>query len=48
MENKIYSQIDLNAYIARYVDEMGCSLQEACEALDIDYSTVYSNAAEME
>ena len=27
MEN-IYSQIDINAYVARYIDENGCSLNQ--------------------
>ena len=33
-----YAQIDLNSYVAKYVDEMGCSLEEACEELGIDLS----------
>ena len=32
MEN-IYSQIDVNAYVAKYMDETGCNLNEACEEL---------------
>lgn len=36
-----YAQIDLNSYVAKYVDEMGCSLEEACEELDIDLSRVF-------
>ena len=43
MDNLIYGQMDVNSYIARYVDEMGCSLVEACKELDIDYSSVFSN-----
>lgn len=42
MEN-VYSQIDVNAYVARYMDEMGCSLSEACEALEIDPSKVFTS-----
>ncbi|MBQ5696108.1 MAG: hypothetical protein IIV48_05585 [Clostridium sp.] len=48
MEN-VYSQIDVNAYVAKYIDEMGCSLSEACEELGIDPSKVfvsYSNEDE--
>lgn len=41
MENT-YSQIDVNAYVAKYMDEMGCSLNEACEALEIDPLKVFS------
>ena len=41
MEN-IYSQIDINAYVARYIDENGCSLNQACEELEIDPSKVVS------
>ena len=41
MEN-IYSQIDINAYVARYIDENGCSLNQACEELEIDPSKVFS------
>lgn len=40
MEN-VYSQIDVNAYVARYMDHMGCNLNEACEALEIDPSEVF-------
>lgn len=41
MEN-IYSQIDVNAYVARYMDQMGCNLNEACEALEIDPAKVFT------
>ena len=41
MEN-IYSQIDINAYVARYIDENGCSLNQASEELEIDPSKVFS------
>lgn len=41
MEN-IYSQIDVNAYVARYMDQMGCNLNEACEALEIDPTKVFT------
>ena len=34
MEN-VYSQIDVNAYVAKYMDETGCSFSEACEELEL-------------
>ena len=40
MEN-VYSQIDFNAYVAKYMDEMGCNLSQACEELGIDPSDVF-------
>ena len=40
MEN-VYSQIDVNAYVAKYMDEMGCNLSQACEELGIDPSDVF-------
>lgn len=45
MEN-VYSQIDVNAYVAKYMDEMGCSLNEACEELGIDPSKVFTTYSE--
>ena len=48
MDNLIYGQMDVNSYIARYVDEVGCSVKEACQALDIDYSSVFSNDKQVE
>ena len=39
---KVYSQIDVNAYVAKYMDETGCNLSEACEELEIDPSKVFS------
>lgn len=41
MEN-IYSQIDINSYVAKYIDEVGCSLSQACEELGIDISKVFT------
>ena len=38
-----YAQIDLNSYVAKYVDEMGCSLEEACRELGIDLSQVFNS-----
>ncbi|CUN81527.1 hypothetical protein H8S10_16110 [Clostridium sp. NSJ-49] len=38
-----YAQIDLNSYVAKYVDEMGCSLEEACRELGIDLSKVFNS-----
>ena len=40
MEN-VYSQIDVNAYVAKYMDETGCSFSEACEELEIDTTKVF-------
>ena len=37
-----YAQIDVNSYVAKYVDEMGCSLEEACKELGIEPSTVFN------
>ena len=41
MEN-VYSRIDVNAYVAKYMDETGCNLNEACEELGIDPSKVFT------
>lgn len=38
-----YAQIDLNSYVAKYVDEVGCSLEEACEELGIETSKVFNS-----
>ncbi len=38
-----YAQIDLISYVAKYVDEMGCSLEEACRELDIELSKVFDS-----
>ena len=40
MEN-VYSQIDVNAYVAKYMDETGCDFNEACEELEIDPTKVF-------
>lgn len=45
MEN-IYSQIDVNAYVAKYMDETGCNLNEACEELGIDPARVFTSYSE--
>jgi hypothetical protein len=37
----MYAQIDLNSYVAKYVDEMGCSLEEACRELGIEISNIF-------
>lgn len=39
---RAYAQMDLSSYVAKYVDEMGCSIEEACEELGIDSSKVFS------
>ena len=43
---KVYSQIYVNAYVAKYMDETGCNLNEACEELGIDPSKVFSAFSE--
>ena len=45
MEN-VYSQIDVNAYGAKYMDETGGNLNEACEELGIDPSKVFTVSSE--
>ena len=40
MEN-VYSQIDVSAYVAKYMDETGCDFNEACEELEIDPTKVF-------
>lgn len=47
MEN-VYSQIDVNAYVAKYMDEMGCNLNEACEELGIDPTKVFTSKSDSE
>lgn len=37
------SGVDINSYVARYMDEMGCSFQQACEDLGINESDVFNN-----
>ncbi len=41
MENN-YSQMDLGSYVAKYIDENGCSLDEACDQLEIDKLQIFS------
>ena len=36
------SPIDINSYVAKYMDEMGCSFEQACEDLGIEQSEVFS------
>ena len=36
------SPIDINSYVAKYMDEMGCSFEQACEDLGIDQSRVFA------
>lgn len=36
------SPIDINSYVARYMDEMGCSFEQACEDLGIEQSQVFN------
>lgn len=36
-----YAQVDINSYVAKYVDEMGCTVDQACEELGIEPSSVF-------
>ena len=36
------SQIDVNSYVAKYMDEMGCSFEQACEDLGLEASQVFN------
>ena len=36
------SPIDINSYVAKYMDEMGCSFEQACNDLGIEHSQVFS------
>lgn len=47
MEN-MYSQVDVNAYVAKYMDEVGCSLEDACKELGIDPATVFTSYEDYE
>ena len=38
-----FSQIDINSYVAKYMDETGCDLQQACDELEIDSSIVFNS-----
>lgn len=40
----------LDSYVAKYMDENGCSLEQACEELEIDKDKVFnqSNSKEFE
>lgn len=38
-----YAQMDLISYVAKYVDEMGCSLEEACKELGVEVSQVFNS-----
>lgn len=38
------SNVDINSYVARYMDEMGCSFHQACEDLGINEADVFNNA----
>ena len=42
------SPIDVNSYVAKYMDEMGCSFEQACEDLEIDETQLSSEKDEDE
>ena len=37
-----YSQMDITSYLAKYIDENGCSFEEACAELGLDKDTVFN------
>lgn len=34
----------LDSYVAKYMDENGCSLEQACEELEIDKNKVFNQS----
>ena len=40
MDSNINNIPNIDNYIAKYMDENGCSFQEACNELDIDEKTL--------
>lgn len=36
------SLIDINSYVAKYMDEMGCSFEKACDDLGLEESQVFN------
>lgn len=36
------AQIDINSYVAKYMDENGCDFYRACEELQIDKDEVFN------
>ena len=34
--------LDVNSYVAKYMDEMGCSFEQACDELGIEQSQVFN------
>lgn len=40
-----YSQINIDAYVAKYMDENGCSFEQACKELEIEPSQVFCQKA---
>lgn len=36
------SLIDINSYVAKYMDEMECSFEQACEDLGLEESQVFN------
>lgn len=37
-----FSQVDITSYLAKYIDENGCSFEQACEDLGINPSELSS------
>ena len=37
---------NMDSYVAKYMDETGCNLNEACEELGIDPSKVFTVSSE--
>lgn len=42
------ARIDINSYVAKYMDENGLSLKEACEDLGINESAVFNQSPQDE
>ena len=43
-----FSQMDITSYLAKYIDENGCSFEQACEDLGIDETQLSSEKDENE
>ena len=44
MENN-FVKMDLESYVAKYVDEHGCSVEQACEELEIDSKQLFNHSS---
>jgi len=41
-------QIDINSYVAKYMDENGCDFYKACDDLQIDKDEVFNRKSRKE